>query len=168
MRKLFYYKIGQKFITNFVRVFIIKCDSFYKFRRFYYKLWQLVQNATFIANCDSTLSNTPTFTLFGLGGGGAHSFSWKFDLHFACVFIFLKHILASYCIMFFYQITYVQTSTSQCFWRFIFKVGSLHSSRYFQERSCDHFHDAIYGFNLSRYMLNINNGDLNMLRTFKL
>ena len=70
--------------------------------------------------------------------------------------------------MFFYQINYVQTSTSQCFWRFIFKVESLHSSRYFQERSCDHFHDAIYGFNLSRYMLNINNGDLNMLRTFKL
>ena len=49
-------------ITKCVRFFITKCDSFitkcnryYKLRRFYYKMWQLLRNATFITNCDSTL-----------------------------------------------------------------------------------------------------------------
>ena len=61
MRQLFYYKMQQKFITKCVRFFITKCDSFilkcdinYKMRRFYYEMRQLLQNATFITNCDST------------------------------------------------------------------------------------------------------------------
>ena len=59
--KLFYYKMRQKFITKCVRFYItkcdsfnIKCDSYYKLRRFYYKMQQLLQNATFMTNCDST------------------------------------------------------------------------------------------------------------------
>ena len=54
----------QKFITKFVRFFIIKCDSFitkcdsyYKLRRFYWKMRYLLQNATFITNFDSTNSD---------------------------------------------------------------------------------------------------------------
>ena len=49
-----YYKMRQKFITKRVRFFITKCDNYYKMRRFYYKMRQLLQNATFITNCDST------------------------------------------------------------------------------------------------------------------
>ena len=41
------YKIRQKFITKYVRFFITKCDSYYKMR-------QLLRNATFITNCNST------------------------------------------------------------------------------------------------------------------
>ena len=43
-----YYKICQ--------VFFIKCDSYYKMRQFYYKMQQFLQNATFITNCDSTVT----------------------------------------------------------------------------------------------------------------
>ena len=50
MRQVFYYKMRQKFIT--------KCDSYYKLRLFYYEMRQLLQNATFITDCDSTMSNT--------------------------------------------------------------------------------------------------------------
>ena len=53
---------AQKFIAKCVRFFITKCDSFilkcdsyYKFRRFYYKMRQLLQNVTFMTNCDSTI-----------------------------------------------------------------------------------------------------------------
>ena len=52
----------QKFIKKCVRFFITKCDSFitkcdsyYKLRRFYDKIRQLLQNATFITNCDITV-----------------------------------------------------------------------------------------------------------------
>ena len=62
MQKLFYYKKRQKFITKWVRFFITKCDSFitntdsyYKLRRFYHKMLQLLQDAMFITNCDSTV-----------------------------------------------------------------------------------------------------------------
>ena len=60
MRQLLYYKIRQKFITKRFRVFITKCDSFMIkcdscYKRFYYKMRQLLQNATFISNCDNTL-----------------------------------------------------------------------------------------------------------------
>ena len=48
-----------------VRFFITKCDSYYKLRRFYYKMRQVLQNATFITNCDST-----------------HIMKHIFDLHF--------------------------------------------------------------------------------------
>ena len=54
LRQLFYYKITQKFITKGVSFFILKCDnvitkfgSYYKMRRFYSKMRQLLQNATF-------------------------------------------------------------------------------------------------------------------------
>ena len=54
LRQLFYYKITQKFITKCVSFFILKCDnvitkfgSYYKMRRFYSKMRQLLQNATF-------------------------------------------------------------------------------------------------------------------------
>ena len=49
MRQLFYYKMRQKFIT--------KCDSYYKLRRFHYKMRQLLKNTTFITNCDTTFNN---------------------------------------------------------------------------------------------------------------
>ena len=45
----YYYKMQQKFIT--------KCVSYYKLRRSYYKMRQLLQNATFATNCDSTRNN---------------------------------------------------------------------------------------------------------------
>ena len=48
-----YYKIRQVFTTG-CYTFIAKCGSYYKLRRFYYKMLQLLQNATFITNCDST------------------------------------------------------------------------------------------------------------------
>ena len=54
MPQLFYYKKRQTFITKYVRFFITKCDSYYNFRRFYYKMWQLLQNITLNKNCDST------------------------------------------------------------------------------------------------------------------
>ena len=44
-----YYKMRQVFIT--------KCDSCYKLRRFYYKVRQLLQDSAFIKNCDSALIN---------------------------------------------------------------------------------------------------------------
>ena len=62
----YYYKMRQKFITKCVRVFIIECDSFItkcnsycKYRRFYYKMRQLLQNTSFITNYDSTVVNKP-------------------------------------------------------------------------------------------------------------
>ena len=55
----------QEFITKCDRVFLTKCDSYYKFRRFYYKMRQLLWNATFITNCDSTNTKT-TSTLLTL------------------------------------------------------------------------------------------------------
>ena len=52
---LFIRKIRPKFIAKCVRLFIKICDSFvakhnryYKTRRFYYKMWELLQNAIFI------------------------------------------------------------------------------------------------------------------------
>ena len=54
MRQLFYYKMREKFIAKCVRFFIPKCDSCYKLRQLYYKMRQLLQNVTFITNCDST------------------------------------------------------------------------------------------------------------------
>ena len=35
-------------------IFNCECGSYYKLRRLYYKMWQLLQNATFVTNCDST------------------------------------------------------------------------------------------------------------------
>ena len=61
MQQLIYYKMRQKFITKCLRFFITKCNSCYKLRQFYYKMRQLLQNATFITNCDST--NTSASTL---------------------------------------------------------------------------------------------------------
>ena len=62
MRQLFYYKMRQKFITRCVRFFITKCNSYYKLRQFYYKMRQLLQIATFITNCDNTVTLTlPAF-----------------------------------------------------------------------------------------------------------
>ena len=46
MRQLLYYKMQQKFITKCIRFFITKCDSYYKMRRFYKNIWQLLQNVT--------------------------------------------------------------------------------------------------------------------------
>ena len=63
----------QKFITKCVRPFITKCDSFirkcdiyYIFRRFYYKILQLLQNTTVqpdIMNRVFKLRNTPHYNL---------------------------------------------------------------------------------------------------------
>ena len=49
------YKMGQTFFTKWARSFT-KYDSYYKLRRFYYKTRQLLQNTTFITNCDSTFN----------------------------------------------------------------------------------------------------------------
>ena len=35
---------------------ITKCNNYCKFGRFCYKMLQLLQNVTFIANCDSTIA----------------------------------------------------------------------------------------------------------------
>ena len=43
-------QMRQKFITKCVRFSITKCDSYYKLRRFYYKMRHLLQNAMFITN----------------------------------------------------------------------------------------------------------------------
>ena len=55
-------KYGSYFITKYVRFFITKCDrfitkcdSYYKLRQFYHKMRQLLQNATFITNCETTM-----------------------------------------------------------------------------------------------------------------
>ena len=53
MRQLFYYKIRQQFITKCISFFIRKCDSsicdiYYKIRRFYYKMHQLLQKVTLL------------------------------------------------------------------------------------------------------------------------
>ena len=45
IRHVYYYKMRH----------ITKCDSYYKFRRFYYKMGQVLQNATFVTNCNSTM-----------------------------------------------------------------------------------------------------------------
>ena len=39
------------------QVFFTKCDSYYKLRQFYYEMRLLLQNTTFITNCDSTHIN---------------------------------------------------------------------------------------------------------------
>ena len=46
MRQLFYHKMREKFITKCFKFFITKCDSYYKLRRFYYKMRRLLQIAT--------------------------------------------------------------------------------------------------------------------------
>ena len=48
-------KCGRSLLENASVFFITKCDSYYKMRRFYYKVRQLLQNITFITNCDSTI-----------------------------------------------------------------------------------------------------------------
>ena len=48
-----YYKMHQVFIAK-CDSSITKCDSYYKLRQFYYKMRQLLQNKTFITNCNST------------------------------------------------------------------------------------------------------------------
>ena len=48
-----YYKMCQDFYYK-CDSFITKCDSCYKLRQFHNKMRQLLQNATFITNCDST------------------------------------------------------------------------------------------------------------------
>ena len=48
-------KCDKSLLQNVSGFFITKCDSYYKLRRFYYKMRQLLQNATFITNCGSTL-----------------------------------------------------------------------------------------------------------------
>ena len=39
---------------------IAKCDRYYKVRRFYYKVRQVLQSVTIITKCDRTGSNTAT------------------------------------------------------------------------------------------------------------
>ena len=51
--KKIYYKICWYYIIKYDS-FIARCDSHYKICRFYYKLWQLWQNATFITKCVGT------------------------------------------------------------------------------------------------------------------
>ena len=58
------FKMRQKFTTKCVSCFIRKCDSFirkcdsyYIMRRLYFKMWQLLQNATFITKCIYTSQN---------------------------------------------------------------------------------------------------------------
>ena len=43
-------------------VIILKCNSYYKWRQLYYKMRQLLQNVTFITNCDSTRINPYIFS----------------------------------------------------------------------------------------------------------
>ena len=82
LRQLFYYKMRQKFITKCVRFyitkwnrsllqnvsgfFITKCNSYYKLQQLYYKMWQLLQNATFITDCDSIVLNRNKRIIFHL------------------------------------------------------------------------------------------------------
>ena len=53
MRQPFYYKMQQKLITKWVRLFISKCDSFiiycdsyHRLHLFYYKIRRLLQNVS--------------------------------------------------------------------------------------------------------------------------
>ena len=48
-------KCDSYFITKCVSFFITKCGNYYKLRQLYYKIQQLLQNATFITNCDSAV-----------------------------------------------------------------------------------------------------------------
>ena len=52
-----FYKMRQVFFSRKCASFITKYDSYYKLRRFCYKMQQLLQNATFITNFDSTTLN---------------------------------------------------------------------------------------------------------------
>ena len=49
-----YYKLLQITTVTHCDDFITKCDSYYKLWQFYNKMRQLLQNATFITNCDNT------------------------------------------------------------------------------------------------------------------
>ena len=53
-----YYKMRQKFITKCVKFFIAKSDSYYKMRRFYNKMRQLLQNVASITKCVRIELNT--------------------------------------------------------------------------------------------------------------
>ena len=58
----YYYKIRQLFYNKMRQFFYYKMLQFYyKMRRFYYKLRQLLQNVTFITNCDSTFTVVLSF-----------------------------------------------------------------------------------------------------------
>ena len=51
-------KCDSYFITKYDRSLLQNASEFfYKMLHFYYKMRQLLQNATFIKNCNSTLSN---------------------------------------------------------------------------------------------------------------
>lgn len=64
-------------------------------------------------------------------------------------------LLSANCIMNFYQINYVQTSTSMVLWRLTFKLGSLNTSKCAYENPSNHLCDVRYRLYLSMYMLNI-------------
>ena len=54
MRQILLQSATATLLQNATKVYynhiISKCDSYYKLRQFYYKMRQLLQNATFIAN----------------------------------------------------------------------------------------------------------------------
>ena len=50
-----YYKMRQGFCYK-MQQFHYKCGSYCKMGQFYYEMRQLLQNTTFITNCDSTLT----------------------------------------------------------------------------------------------------------------
>ena len=69
----------RKFITKCVSFFITKCGSYCKLRQFHYKMRQLLQNATFVTNCDST-TNPSKFS---------QSNAWSTEISFPLLLI--KH-----------------------------------------------------------------------------
>ena len=50
-----YYKVRQLFLLQSATSVITKCDRYYKVWQFYYKVRQVLQSATIVTKCDSTL-----------------------------------------------------------------------------------------------------------------
>ena len=57
-----YYKMRQVFLFQNATV-LLQNASYYKMQQFYYKMRQLLQNVTFITNCDSTMRKVAAVSL---------------------------------------------------------------------------------------------------------
>ena len=70
-----YYKMRQMLLQNATNILLQKATEiyykmdqvfYYKMQQFYHKMQQLLQNATFITNCNNTQVFTSTFVLLSV------------------------------------------------------------------------------------------------------
>ena len=91
----------QILLQNATDYYKMRQVLYYKMRQNFYKTRQLLQNTTFIANCDSTVIEAYSMTVIE-----AYSMTvtvlpllWSFSISFKVVFLFTFEIFASLVLM---------------------------------------------------------------------